>query len=289
MREIRVSAPAKLNLYLDVLDKRSDGYHDIKTLFEKIDLQDEIVIREKTKKGLSVKVEPMGACPSGEQNIVYKALSALLKASRSDVGLEVMIKKRIPVAAGLGGGSSDAASAIRAVNDSFDLGLSKKELFSIAIEAGKDVPFFMLDESFAIASKTGECLEPLEIGEKLFHIIIKPRISVSTAEMYKRIDDGDLKMQNGGIDKIVLALKKNEIDGIRKHCYNIFELVLADYSPYIEKAKTLLEDAGAGQCLLSGSGPSVFCVLNDGKEAQEILKRIPKKQNMDIFFATTYA
>jgi len=186
MREIRIFAPAKINLYLDVLDKRKDGFHNIETIFEKIDLLDEIIIKEKGK-GLKVRAS-LARCDQARGNIVYKAVAALLREAKVKLNLDIEIKKHIPVSAGLGGGSSDAASSLRAVNELFKLGVPKKRLFQIALDTGKDVPFFMVDAPFAIGKAAGESLERLNLDYSLFHILVKPRISLSTRLMYARID-----------------------------------------------------------------------------------------------------
>ncbi|MBC8474110.1 MAG: 4-(cytidine 5'-diphospho)-2-C-methyl-D-erythritol kinase, partial [Candidatus Omnitrophica bacterium] len=174
MREFTVYAPAKLNLYLDVIGKRPDGYHNIETLFEKIDLKDEIVIKEKNR-GIDVKVEPSDLCPSGKDNIVYEAVQTLLKESGADLGLEIVIRKKIPVSAGLGGGSSNAASVMLAINKAFELGITQKRLFSMAGQIGKDVPFFMTDHSLALGTGTGDDLEKIDADIDLAHILIKPK------------------------------------------------------------------------------------------------------------------
>ncbi|NQT75960.1 MAG: 4-(cytidine 5'-diphospho)-2-C-methyl-D-erythritol kinase [Candidatus Omnitrophica bacterium] len=286
MREIRIFAPAKLNLYLDVLDKRPDGYHNIKTLFEKIDLKDEIIIKEGAA-GLDVKVEPASACPSGKENIVYKALQALFKEAGVEPGIEVTVKKKIPVSAGLGGGSSDAAAVLRSVNEAFGLGVSFERLFSIAVETGKDVPFFMLDAPFAIGTGAGEALEPIKTDASFSHVIIRPDAHVSTAEMYKRLDGFAGNPQKHSIEDIVSAVKKKDPDLLERSYFNIFEYVLADHSKYVDRAKDLLLKAGSRPCFLSGSGPSVFCTVEDREEAVKILKGIPEEQGIDIFLATT--
>lgn len=287
MRKTVVYAPAKLNLYLDVLEKRSDGYHDIETLFEKIDLKDEISIAKKDK-GIDVRVEPSAACPSGKDNIVYKALQTLFNKTGSNAGLEVVIKKRIPVSAGLGGGSSDAAAVLRAVNEGFKLGLSFETLFSIAGEIGKDVPFFMLDQSFAVGTGSGEALEALDEDSSFSHLVIKPAISIPTAEMYKRLERRAINKKKGGLKEITSAIRKNDIELLSKAYYNIFESVLGDYKRHIDEAKALLFKAGAGPGFLSGSGPSVFCTVKDRKEAAEILGKISNAGSAKIFLATTY-
>ncbi len=287
MREFTVVAPAKLNLYLDVLKKRPDGYHNIETLFEKIDLKDEIIIKE-TKKGVDVKVEPR-LCPEGKDNIVYKAVQALFKASNMSFGLDIVIKKGIPVAAGLGGGSSDAASVLCSINDKFELGVSGEKLFSIAEDLGKDVPFFMLDVPFAIAKSAGELLEPIKVECALSHIIIKPEISASTAEMYKRFDESaGAGYKKTSLKELVSALKAGDIESLERNCYNAFEKVLGNHSSHIDEAKSLLLRATKRTCFLSGSGPSVFCTAKDRKEAIEIRQSLPTTGALDVFLATTY-
>jgi len=287
MRQFTVYAPAKLNLYLDVLEKRPDNYHNIETLFEKIDLKDEIAIREKAK-GIDLKIEPYNSCPSGEGNIVYKAIHALFKEADVRLGLDVTIKKNIPVSAGLGGGSSDAASILRALNERFELRLSPARLFSIAVETGKDVPFFMLDESFAIARGAGEILEPINVDVSFSHIVLKPKISLSTSEMYERLDKSGRAIRKDGIAKISSFLKRNDLVSLNRSYYNIFEQVLGDEAQDIKRTKDLLIKAGATHSFLSGSGPSVFCTFRDREEAIDILKRIPEERDIDIFLAMTY-
>ena len=287
MREFTVYAPAKLNLYLDVLEKRPDGYHNIKTLFEKIDLKDEIHVKEKAR-GLRVKVEPLGTCASGKDNIVYRVIQALFKKANVDLGLEIVIKKNIPVSAGLGGGSSDAASLLRAINEAFDLGVSFEDLVSVATETGKDIPFFMLDKTFAIARGAGEELEPLETDSFFSHVIVKPDIAISTAQMYKRLDTHNATSRNNAIEKIASAVHKGDTTLLKENYYNIFEEVLGVYAVDVERAKSLLENADAGPSFLSGSGPSVFCTVKDRTEATHIFERLPKGEGHDIFVATSY-
>lgn len=286
--DFKVYAPAKLNLYLDVLEKRPDGYHNIKTIFEKIDLRDEIIIKEKAG-DIDITVEPSGMCPSGKGNIVYKVLELLLREAGVSIGLDIVIKKRIPVSAGLGGGSSDAAAVLQGVNEKFDLGVSRERLFSIASETGKDIPFFMLEGSFALGMGAGELLEPVKTGCRWSHIIIKPDVSISTAEMYARLDGHARKSEKPDIEKIILALEKKDLCLFKKNYYNIFEEVLIDYDLYIERAKTLLSNAGSGPGFLSGSGPSVFCTVEEREEAVQIAEKIPKAGNMKVFVATTQA
>ncbi len=287
MQGLRVYAPAKLNLYLDVLDKRPDGYHNIKTLFEKIDLKDEIEIIKKPK-GINVRVEPKSLCPEGKDNIVYKAVESLLKESKADLGFDVIIKKNIPTGSGLGGGSSDVASVLRAINENFDLGILPKRLFHIASLLGKDVPFFMLDTSFAMAQLTGEDLETIETDTSFFHIVVKPDVSISTKSMYKRLDKLHREPRRNGLEAIIPAIKNKDLKLLKKTYYNVFEEVLSDNAQYIEEMKSLLLTSGVDRVFLSGSGSALFSTFKEKADAMKVLERLPKKQGMDVFLATTY-
>ncbi|MEK7868259.1 MAG: 4-(cytidine 5'-diphospho)-2-C-methyl-D-erythritol kinase [Candidatus Omnitrophota bacterium] len=286
MRKIRVFAPAKLNLYLDVLGKRPDGFHNIETIFEKIDLKDEILIKEKGK-GLKVKTTPSN-CSQGRENIVYKAAHALFEEAKVKLNLDIEIKKRIPVSAGLGGGSSDAASILKAVNEIFKLGVPAKKLFSIARDIGKDVPFFMLNFPFAVAKGAGELLEKLNLNKDLFHILIKPHISLSTKLMYRRIDRCSFSIEPHSLKGTLNALKKMDVKALEKNYYNIFESTLTRDNVHINRAKAMLTDRGAEHSLLSGSGPTVFCTFKDKEDAKAVFRKMPKDRDISIFLVKTY-
>lgn len=286
MREIKIYAPAKLNLYLDVVEKRPDGFHNIETIFEKIDLKDEIIIKEKGK-GLKVRTIPLN-CGQGRENIVYKAAQELFKEAGIKLNLDIEIKKRIPVSAGLGGGSSDAASALTAINEIFELGILPKNLFGIAYNIGKDVPFFMLNASFAVAKGTGELLEKINSDKDLFHVLIKPSVSLSTRLMYTRIDRYELSSEAHSLKSVLCAVKNKNVEALEKNYYNIFEYVLGRHSAYINDIKSILADIGVTYSLLSGSGPTVFCTFGNKKEAEVVYKKIPKNSNMYVFLAKTY-
>ncbi|MDP2912096.1 MAG: 4-(cytidine 5'-diphospho)-2-C-methyl-D-erythritol kinase [Candidatus Omnitrophota bacterium] len=286
MREIRVFAPAKLNLYLDVLNKRSDGYHNIETIFEKIDLKDEIIIKEKGR-GLKIKASS-NKCSQDKNNIVYKAIKALSVEAKIRPNLEIYIKKNIPVSAGLGGGSSNAASSLKAINELFDLGVSEKRLFEIALGLGKDVPFFMKDTPFAVAGGAGEVLKKLGLTQSFFHILIKPFIPLSTRLMYNRIDRHNFSSRPHSLKKALSALRGRDIEALEDNYYNIFEDVLGRDSVHIDKVKTMLSRAGSGHSLLSGSGPTVFCTFGNKKSAERVFKAIPKHRAEGVFLVKTY-
>lgn len=285
MRAIRIFAPAKLNLYLDVLEKRSDGFHNIETIFEKIDLKDEIIIKEKGK-GLKIKTAPSN-CSQGRENIVYKAAHALFKEAGVKLNLDIEIKKQIPISAGLGGGSSDAASILKAINEIFKLGVPTKKLFSIARDIGKDVPFFMLNFPFAVAKGAGELLEKVNLNKSLFHILIKPSIPLSTKLMYRRIDKCSFSTKPHSLKDALFALETSAKE-LEKNYYNIFERVLDRENIHINRVKAILADIGVKHSLLSGSGPTVFCLFENKEEARAVFRKIPKNKDISVFLVRTY-
>jgi len=286
MREIKVFAPCKLNLYLDVLGKRADGFHNIETIFEKIDLKDEIIIKEKGK-GLKVRAFPSN-CGQGKENIAYKAAMAIFKETGVKPNLDIEIKKKVPVSAGLGGGSSDAASVLKAVNKIFKLGVPAKRLLAIAGDIGKDVPFFMQDNSFALARGAGEKLEKINLNKVLFHILIKPSISLSTGLMYEMIDRYSVSSKGRSVKSAIRALKTKGVKALEENYYNIFESVLAGNSAHIIKVKALLAEASVKHSLLSGSGPTVFCSFETEKDAEKVFRKISRNINIEVFLAKTY-
>jgi 4-diphosphocytidyl-2-C-methyl-D-erythritol kinase len=288
MREFTVQAPAKLNLFLDVINKRPDGYHNIETIFEKIDLKDEISIKEtKALSGISVKAMP-AVCPSGEGNIVYKALKALMLEAKADIGLDVIINKKIPAAAGLGGGSSDAAAALMAVNKGFGLGVSHDRICAIASGIGKDIPFFLGDKTFAAGIGAGEMIEEIDSDWELFHVILKPKMPKSTAAMYSKVDSMGAVFGKGDFKKAISAVRSKDTDMLEEAYYNTFDHILNGQDSPVFAAKKILRDCGAGLGFLSGSGPSVFCIFEQREEAMGTFQRIPKTPDIEVFIAASY-
>jgi len=169
----------------------------------------------------------------------------------------------------------------------FKLSLPEKKLFSIALDIGKDVPFFMLEEPCAIAKGTGELLEKVNLAKDLFHILIKPPISLSTRMMYERIDRRRNVRRPRSLKGALKALKDMDVKALERNYYNIFESVLARSSVYISAAKSLLADKGAGRSLLSGSGPTVFCTFDNREDAEAVFRRLPKNTNPVVFLAKT--
>jgi len=274
MQTLRLKAPAKINLYLNVLNKRPDGYHDIETVFEKIDLCDEITLK-KRKQGIKVLCRHKGV-PQDERNLGARAARALLKKTNCSDSVQIKIAKRIPVASGLGGGSSDAASVLLGLNKLLRLGQSRRQLLDVAGRIGADVPFFILPAARAIGRGKGEILSPLKIKRKNWYVLVVPAFKVSTRRMYQAL-------------KMPLTPRPCGVKITRRYSYNSFEPVLRKKYKEIQEIKKALKSHGAKATLVSGSGPCVFGIARTGKEAVDISEKLRAKgKNWQVIVASTY-
>jgi len=291
-------APAKLNLYLKVLRKRSDGYHDIETLFERIDVFDTVTV---TSIGNTITIEcDNSSVLTGKDSICYKAAELLqkrLSALRRDKGKGVFIsiEKRIPVAAGLGGGSSDAASVLKALNKLWGLDLDKKELMDLGASLGADVPFFLSDASFAIGRGIGDEIEPIRGSKLLWQVVICPNIEILSKDIYAAYSkEHSLTLTTGGgVDTILTPVSDIcEIAFLKKLLHNDLENVVLSRESIIKDIKDKLRDVGGGNTLVSGSGPSVFGLFSTRKEAvkakQGCLKEFLHSNEWHAFVTRTF-
>lgn len=284
--QIHLKAPAKVNLFLKITGKRADGYHDLFSLMQKVSLYDDITLSVKEGDSINVRTSGSGEVPEGEGNICHKAVVGVLSALGLKKAVDIKITKHIPVGAGLGGGSSDAASVIMALNEALDGRLSPKELARIALDCGSDVPFFLLDTP-AIARGRGEILEPITLP-KYHYLLLNPGFGVSTAEVYGAL--GRLDLTKPDEDNILICLRglkdtpssSTSTTKITDLLDNDLEGVVLNndrYRPIAELKESLLE-VGADGALMSGSGATVFGLFLDkdkALEAEELLKaNLPK-------------
>lgn len=260
MNSIELAAPAKVNLVLRVLSKRKDSYHNIYTLFERISLADRIKIT-RIAKGITVVCDkPVTERP--QDNIAYKAAELILKAAKVSAGIRVDIKKRIPIAAGLGGGSSDAAAVLTGINKLLGLKFPKDKLMRLGARLGADVPFFIFDTPFAIGRGVGDKLQKLNLDKKFFHILVYPGFKVATKDVYQGLSKG-LTNNRGGV-RIALPEDWNSLERL---LHNDLEAVVAAKKPIIGIIIKCLASSLGRRAIVSGSGPSVFCLCSTRKEA----------------------
>jgi 4-diphosphocytidyl-2-C-methyl-D-erythritol kinase len=276
---LRLESPAKLNLSLEILRKREDGYHEIETILQKISLHDTLHFSLKKEKGVTITTDHP-SLPVGKDNLAYKAVQSVLKASDYKRGVHIQIEKRIPLGAGLGGGSSNAATTLKALNQLLDLGVSKKRLMEMGLEVGADVPFFFL-EGAAMGSGIGERLKKIELPA-LWFLLIYPNFEVSTRWAYQ-----NFVLTNQRIHFNLQKFTKTP-EGISHILLNHLEEVVSKKYPQIDIMKKILFSAGAMGTLMTGSGPTVFGIFPEEKGATEAYGRIEalvKRRGWTVFRA----
>ena len=294
---------AKLNLYLRVLNKRRDNFHNLSTLFCRIDLADTIILKERKDGAIKIKCKSRQV-PKDKNNLCHRA-AALLKqefrlqnyglqpnsqSHKLTSGIEIEIKKRIPVGAGLGGGSSNAASVLLGLNKYWSLNLSKTKLVKLAAELGSDVPFFVACEKFALGSRRGEEIRPLASLKKLklWFILVCPDIKVSTPLIYSKFDRfSQLTRPEHDVKILISELSKNGFRFKRGCLFNSLEPVTTGIYPVVDQVKKALYGMGLEKVMMSGSGPAVFAICDSQKQAGNLSARLRKKYKSWQVFASS--
>jgi len=264
-------ASAKVNLALEVLGKRSDGYHDLVTLLQAVDLSDRLVLEE--HEGVMLQTTDSGL-PTDERNLVVRSVRLLQDASRTSRGVRITLDKRIPVAAGLGGGSSDAAATLWGLNRLWKLRWPVARLAELATELGMDVPFF-LRGGRALATGRGEILTPLPSAPRLALVLINPNFPLSTREVYDRVPS-DLAGDGSRTPALVEALAARSTARVAASLYNDLEGVVVPAYPVIARIKSALLGAGALGAVMSGSGPTMVGVARSLERARQIRARLTR-------------
>lgn len=267
MKSIELVSHAKVNLRLDILGKRPDGYHDIRTIFQKISLCDDLTLAV-IKSGIEVTCDnPLVPC--GEGNLAHAAAKMLLSRYSIKDGIRISIKKRIPVAAGLGGGSSNAASTLAGINQLCGLDLHNRDLMAMAGDLGADVPFFLFGDS-AIGTGIGDVLQAISIHPQLWFLLVTPDLQISTAWAYQNVRRG---LTNEAVN-ITIPSCINDIAEIIAILSNDLEKVVLPRFPLLEDIKDALRKQGALGCLMSGSGSTVFGIFASEEKARQALDQL---------------
>ena len=284
MSALLFKSPAKLNLYLRVIDKRPDGYHRLETLFERINLFDDLYFSSNKSGKITLQCDhPQVPCDQG--NLVYKIADYLQKFYEVRQGVCVRIKKRIPVAAGLAGGSSNAATALVALNKLWGLGLNQKRLIEIGNMFGSDIAFFLYDCPWALGEGRGEQITPLNIKAKIWQILVVPKRKMSTPKVYQRLN---LKLTNKRDDVNILihSLKEKDINKSSRFLLNDLEYSILTIAPGLDNVRKRLKSLGVKGVSFSGSGPSVFGLTNSEQEAKNLCDAL-KKRYEQVFVVST--
>lgn len=266
MEKILIEAMGKVNLGLDVLRRREDGYHEVRMVMQTVDLCDDLLFERTKKPGIEIETDRAGI-PVDGRNLVYKAADLLMKRFEVTDGLRVKLRKRIPIAAGMAGGSTDAAAAFVAVNELFELGLGKRELMELAVQVGADVPYCILGGT-ALAEGIGERLTGLPDAPECTLLIARPDIAVSTKFVYGNLHLDTLE-RHPDIDGMLKAVYEQDLDAMAARLGNVLESVTVREYPVIEKLKHWMKENGAVNALMSGSGPTVFGIYREKREAQK--------------------
>lgn len=289
MNAVKEKAYAKINLYLDVTKKREDGFHEIKTVMHTVSLADEItVIADRTRGTSQIRISIDGASflPTDGRNLAVKAASLFLERIGGRASVTIKMKKNIPVAAGLAGGSSDAAAVLRAMNRIFGKPLGEKAMLSLAAELGSDVPYCLVGKT-ALCYGRGELMTRLPDLSGLTFLIVKIDEHVSTPTAYTELDRvfGDFKdekSEDGRLDMLVTSLSEGRLD--YSCLYNIFEDAVFPVVPVSKSVKEQLFSLGASAAMMSGSGPTVFGVF-ESREGAEMAKETLGKEGFASFVA----
>lgn len=288
MDKMQLKALAKINLGLDVLRRREDGYHEVRMIMQTVRIFDRIQLIKQEKNGIRVRTN-LYYLPANENNLVYKAANLLFEEFGLPGGLSIDLKKYIPVAAGMAGGSSDAAAVLYGMNRMYGLELSQEELMKRGVKIGADVPYCLM-RGTALAEGIGEVLSPLPPMPPCNILVAKPGISVSTKFVYENLHANELKAdQHPDTDGILEALRRQDLKGMAE-CMkngNVLETVTVSAHPVIEKIKGVMEEQGALVALMSGSGPTVFGIFEDRNKARRAMSVLRKNRMAKQLFLTT--
>ena len=284
MNQIELKALAKINLGLDVLGRRENGYHDVRMVMQSIYLYDEVRIEKAEPEEISV-ISNLSFLPTGEGNIAYKAAKLLKDEFQIKEGIKITLNKHIPVAAGLAGGSSNAAAVLFGMNRMFWLGLSQKELMERGVKLGADVPYCIM-RGTVLAEGIGEELSVLPPMPKCTVLIAKPPVSVSTKVVYEALDSGNI-VKHPDIDGIIEGLQNRDLRQVAASMGNVLEDVTIPMHPVIEDIKNEMKVCGALNAMMSGSGPTVFGLFESRAAAREAQRRIREKSLTKQVYVTS--
>ena len=270
-RSLELKALAKINLGLDVLGRRENGYHDVRMVMQTIYLYDKVTLNKTEEPGIQLKTN-LSYLPVDDKNIAYKAAKMLMEEFNIEDGIEIILDKHIPVAAGLAGGSSNAAAVLVGMNRLFQLGLSQQELMDRGVKLGADVPYCVM-RGTVLAEGIGEILTPLTPMPKCFVLVAKPGISVSTKTVYEKLDAKEIE-DHPDIDGIIEGLDEGDLNKVAASMGNVLERVTIEDYPIIDEIKNVMKEEGALNAMMSGSGPTVFGIFDDKTMAKQAEQKI---------------
>ena len=268
MNTFRIKAYAKINLGLDVLRRRPDGYHEVKMIMQTVDLYDDLEFTKLAEDEIRIFADKE-ELPADQGNLIWRAAARMKELYQISEGVSVKLTKRIPIAAGMAGGSADAAATIHAMDALFSLGLSLEEKQKIGVKLGADVPYCIM-RGTALSEGIGEILTELPAPPQCYLVIAKPQISVSTKAVYGKLRVNELAPEeHPDIDGMTEAIRNGDLDGVISRLGNVLETVTIPDHPEIARIKSMMMENGACGSLMSGSGPTVFGIYKDRELAEK--------------------
>lgn len=284
MNHYKVKAYAKINLGLDVVRRMENGYHQVKMIMQTVDIYDELEFQRRTE-GIVI-TSDCGEIPLDENNLIYKAAKIMTEEYSLEGGMGIHLVKRIPIAAGMAGGSSDAAAALKGINQLFELGLPMEKLMELGVRVGADVPYCIIGGT-ALAEGIGEELTALPPAPDCFVLVAKPDINVSTKYVYEHLDAAGLT-RHPDIDGMVSAIRDGSLKGILERMENVLETVTVTAYPVIRELKQRMQELGALNSLMSGSGPTVFGIFTEEEKARTAYEQMKRDGQAKQIFVTGF-
>lgn len=282
--KFQIKAYGKINLGLDVLGKLPNGYHEVRMVMQTVGIYDELTF-ERTESGIEITTDA-AKLPTGEDNLIYKAAKLMKEKYHIREGVHIHLQKNIPIAAGMAGGSTDAAAAMKGISRLFGLDTGLLELMKMGVDIGADVPYCVIGGT-ALAEGIGEKLTPLEPAPECYVLVAKPDIDVSTKFVYEHLDLAKIE-KHPDIDGMVEAISIGSLQGILDRMENVLETVTIPAYPVIDELKRRMKELGAVNSLMSGSGPTVFGIFLERRTAQMALDRLEQEQLAKQIFVTTF-
>lgn len=291
MERVNYKARAKINLGLDVCRKLENGYHEVKMVMQMVDIYDELEFKKSITPDIILSVDSRNELGDISNNLIFRAAKLMKEYFGIKDGIEIRLKKNIPVAAGMAGGSTDAAATMLAMNELFELGQTKEKLMELGVRLGADVPYCILGGT-ALAEGIGEKLTPLPAPPNAYILVVKPPIMVPTKWVYETLRANEL-VTHPDIDGMVDAIKQGDLLGITSRMENVMETVTEKEYTIITRIKDDMMEQGALNAMMSGSGPSIFGIYESKEQADKAAKHIEEMLKMgnvraDIFVTTFY-
>lgn len=283
-KTITRKAYAKINLGLDVVRRLPNGYHEVRMIMQNVGIYD-VLTFEKAEAGITLQVDHQ-ELPADGSNLIWKAAKLLLDTAGIQGGVRITLEKHIPIAAGMAGGSTDAAAAFLGINELYEIGYDIEQLKALGVKIGADVPY-CIQGGTALAEGIGEILSELPAPPACYLVIAKPDINVSTKFVYENLRANELTY-HPDIDGMIKALEMGDLKGITDRLGNVLETVTVPAYPIIEEIKKVMRREGAEEALMSGSGPTVFGIFTEKEKAEAAAQRVKDAELAKQVFVTTF-